>query len=81
MNLLCAIVTFSNTTCNIFYSLSLPDLFTYLYIISSLSRYVIFVTMYLYVYCMLYFIYVHVYVLLLFEFIPPGLNVKQGNPI
>ena len=81
MNLLCAIVTFSNTACNIFYSLSLPDLFTYLYIISSLSRYVIFVTMYLhvYVYCMLYFIYVHV--LLLIEFIPQGLNVKQGNLI
>ena len=79
MNLLCAIVTFSNTACNIFYSLSLPDLFTYLYITSSLSRHVIFVTMYLYVYCMLYFIYVHV--LLLIEFIPQGLNVKQGNLI
>ena len=43
-------VTFSITACNIIYSLFLPDLITYLYIISSLSRYVIFVTMYLYVY-------------------------------
>ena len=77
MKLICAIVTFSNTACDIIYSLSLPDLFTYLYITSSLSQYVIFITMYLYVYCMLYFIYVHV--LLFIEFIPQGLNVKQGT--